>query len=660
MKSGAQKLADLAASQSVQVAQDDQGNLYYTPKPPELNVSRFKTSVLTNVYSVAAWELDGAEYQQKHKPALTFEPQHQFVEDKEGESTVCLAKCTGATYEFPRTYGLRMFGPPAKDLRYSKPMKSDRWKFNGKLYHPVRNPGRAGTNQEAIVAHTLQQLIHSPYHSGHLLAATSAGKTSMFCYIASFLGERAIFVVPRRNLGDQAISRFKQWLPNARIGRLWQGVIDVKDKDIVVARLPSLAQHEYPPGTLDGFGLVAFDEIHYTFAKRNQSVLKLLANAKHMLGLTATMDRQDEMHLLGLEALGPVVFQSNPATNVTRKLHIERVTFTHQDMLVWKRKIRGEWKVSHQDTGRELTFVDARTMAILHEVDCKLALGHRIIIFTMFVEFGKRLYESLRQDYPRLVMVLYTAALSDKQRVAIDENEHDIIIGTPSILGTGTDFSYIDAQIHATPAKEIRQSLGRIRDNATSDLPPCVVDIRDGKSIYRGQAYARDQEYKRRECILEPARAALTADERDQARVNAVRASLMKLGVPDRLTGDAPALKSRLQIAKLISEYASSDSTWRLEQVRRIDWSSIKKPPGGPGQVLDGHENEDLTLHPILSQRPYKLSATKVQQEDNASAPGQKRKRSSSSGRGRGRGRGRGASGGRGSKKMKSSNPLLG
>ena len=57
--------------------------------------------------------------------------------------------------------------------------------------------------------------------------------------------------------------RIKQFLPEARIGKIQQNTVDIEDKDIVLSMVQSLSMKEYEENTFDSFGLAVFDECHH-------------------------------------------------------------------------------------------------------------------------------------------------------------------------------------------------------------------------------------------------------------------------------------------------------------------------------------------------------------------------------------------------------------
>ena len=79
--------------------------------------------------------------------------------------------------------------------------------------------------------------------------------------ISAYLGRKTLIVVPKECLMDQWIESIEKFTNRqARIGRLQQSVVDVKDKDYVVAMLHSLSMKQYPKEVFADFGCAIIDE----------------------------------------------------------------------------------------------------------------------------------------------------------------------------------------------------------------------------------------------------------------------------------------------------------------------------------------------------------------------------------------------------------------
>ena len=81
--------------------------------------------------------------------------------------------------------------------------------------------------------------------------------------------------------------------PEARIGKIQQNTIDIKDKDIVLSMVQSLSMKEYDDETFSSIRFNCFfDECHHLGAEVFSKSMQKVAS-KYMLGLSATPNRKD-------------------------------------------------------------------------------------------------------------------------------------------------------------------------------------------------------------------------------------------------------------------------------------------------------------------------------------------------------------------------------
>ena len=153
----------------------------------------------------------------------------------------------------PRFYAFDNYGKPTKS-------KMDEGQgidiaFNGSLRK----------DQEPII--DLYKKACLEKGGGLISLKCGGGKTVLALYIISMLKKKTIVVVHKDFLMTQWRDRITQCLPNARIGKIQQNTIDIKNKDIVLAIVHSLSQKEYEPEGFAKLGLAIFDECHHRGAE---------------------------------------------------------------------------------------------------------------------------------------------------------------------------------------------------------------------------------------------------------------------------------------------------------------------------------------------------------------------------------------------------------
>ncbi len=180
----------------------------------------------------------------------------------------------------PHYYGVKHFGQP-KEYKISEGVDID-LEFNG----------QPRDYQIPVINNFLEHCKKINYGGGLLELHTGWGKTCAGLYILSKLKKKTIIIVHKEFLMNQWIERINDFLPNAKIGKIQGSIIDIENKDVVLCMLQSLISKDYEQKIFDEFGLTIIDEVHHISSQSfSNSLFKLVT--KHMLGLSATMNRKD-------------------------------------------------------------------------------------------------------------------------------------------------------------------------------------------------------------------------------------------------------------------------------------------------------------------------------------------------------------------------------
>lgn len=141
--------------------------------------------------------------------------------------------------------------------------------------------------------------------SGVVILPTAAGKTLIGLKVIEELGEKAVIVVPTKNLLYQWIDHISKYTSLTRdmIGQLGDQVKEIKEITVTTydsARLNINLLRKT-------FNLLIFDEAHHGAARETLKVLEGLP-ARFRLGLTATPDRSDKGEELLFRLIGePII-----------------------------------------------------------------------------------------------------------------------------------------------------------------------------------------------------------------------------------------------------------------------------------------------------------------------------------------------------------------
>ena len=165
---------------------------------------------------------------------------------------------------------------------------------------------KESTNQPEAVRAMLSGL--SAHGSGILSLPTGYGKTTVSLYIMCQLKMKTLIVVHKEFLMNQWMERIREFVPSAKIGRVQANVIDIDGKDVVIGMLQSLSMKEYEKDLFNGFGLTIIDETHHV-CTRTFSKMLMKINTKHLIGLSATLERKDGLTKVLHWFLGDVLYK---------------------------------------------------------------------------------------------------------------------------------------------------------------------------------------------------------------------------------------------------------------------------------------------------------------------------------------------------------------
>ena len=127
--------------------------------------------------------------------------------------------------------------------------------------------------------------------------------------LVEIIKKKTIIFVQKTFLKNQWIERIQQFLPQARIGTIQGPVIDIEDKDIVIAMVQSISMKSYPDSLFDSFGFSIHDEVHHMSSETFSNCLKKCTTL-YSLGLSATMNRKDGLTFVFKMYLGEICYKN--------------------------------------------------------------------------------------------------------------------------------------------------------------------------------------------------------------------------------------------------------------------------------------------------------------------------------------------------------------
>ena len=214
----------------------------------------------------------------------------------------------------PRYFGEEIFGKP----KTVKIPEGDDIKLEFK-----------GTLRDYQIPIVETYLNHVKAGGGGLLELyCGAGKTDTTVSMIGDINKKTIIIVHKEFLMNQWIERILKYYPTARIGKIQGQIIDIDNKDIVIAMLQSLSMKDYPSSLFDSFGFTIIDEVHHISSEVfSRALFKLVT--KYMLGLSATMNRKDGTTKVFKMFLGPVVYKLE--RNKDEHVIVRGITYQSKD-----------------------------------------------------------------------------------------------------------------------------------------------------------------------------------------------------------------------------------------------------------------------------------------------------------------------------------------
>lgn len=317
-------------------------------------------------------------------------------------------------------------------------------------------------------------------------------------YIVAVLKRKTLIIVHKDFLLNQWRERIAMFLPSARVGTFKAKTLDVRDKDIVIGSLQSLSMKDFDACDLFGdVGLVCIDECHRTGAEVFSKVYKKI-NARHTLGLSATVSRKDGMSKVFKWHIGDVVYKAQAASE--------------DEVHVYMSEFREEPARGQAGYGRELVLFNGKpNMAKMINILCDHAPR---LEFTVGC-----IDELLKREPERKVLVLSDRRSQlhafEKRLVELgydvgfyyggmrpeelkSSEERQILLATYAFCAEGLDVPKLDTLVLASPKSDIIQSVGRILREKPKNRTrlPIVIDIVDRYSIFGAQAKKREKYYE--------------------------------------------------------------------------------------------------------------------------------------------------------------------
>ena len=386
----------------------------------------------------------------------------------------------------PKCYGIEKFGFPIKD-NLSAGLDCPSLKFDGKLRDIQQEPVNA----------FIENVINKKKLGGIISVPCGFGKTIMAIYIACYFKKKTLFISHKDFLNEQFINSVNIFVPNAKIGKIKQKIIDVDNKDIVIATLQSLAMKEYDDKIFDDFGLVIIDECHHIASEVFSRAFRKM-NIRITLGLSATLNRKDGLRKVFEWYLGKSVYKitnNDKECNMIVNLH---KYYSHDIDYNYI-------KLMYNGTPNVVALVNnicnykPRTLFIFNLLKEVLEKepNRKILILSERKNQLKELEELFKIDNNLSNSYGYYIGGMKMSDLDISATKQ-IILATYQMSSEGLNIPTLNTVILASPISDIQQSVGRIlreKKNERKYIPLCI-DILDDFSIFKFKGIKRIKYYK--------------------------------------------------------------------------------------------------------------------------------------------------------------------
>lgn len=403
-------------------------------------------------------------------------------------------------FYIPVHYGLKNGGPIRTKLPF-KP-KTIQIKFASEL-RPY---------QKDIVDTYMTHVGDDIAGGGIISVGCGRGKTVMALNIISRIGYKTLVIVNTKVLYDQWIERIEEFLPDAKIGLIQGKIIDINNKDIVLAMVNSISDprkdHEYPTELFDSFGLIVADECHHLSAAQFcRSLMK--HTFPRTLGLTATPDRKDGLAHVFQYFLGEIIYKDNEIKKTEEEKQLDHIpdaivdtiNYINYDQTYCKAILN--YKKQPNVIGMETNIVNckARTNMIAKVLKAIIANDKNRNVFILssrrnhVFELEEKLKEKKIANGSIGVIV---GGMSQDQ--IKDSMEKQIIVATYKVAEEGFDCKKLNTLILATPKKDVQQSVGRILRIKKTErkVIPLIINICDVFSSFRNWGTVRNTYFKKK------------------------------------------------------------------------------------------------------------------------------------------------------------------
>ena len=323
--------------------------------------------------------------------------------------------------------------------------------------------------------------------------------------IISQLGKKTLVIVHKDFLLKQWRERIEEFLPEARVGLIKAKVIDIEDKDIVMASLQSLAMKEYDNYVFNDFGFVIVDECHRIASEIFSKALYKI-NFRYSLGLSATINRKDGLSKVFKWHIGDIIYKGSKANekiDVKKQPNVYIIEYLKDYIREYNNEeLMFNNKPNMSKMINNICNYHKRTEYIINLIiQIKNKDNNRNIILLSDRREHLRLMKNMidNENNPNIKKSGFYVGGMKEEELKYTENECDIIFATFSMAAEGLDIPKLNTLILASPKSDVQQSCGRILREKPEERNyiPLIIDLYDNFSLFSNIGNKRKKFYKK-------------------------------------------------------------------------------------------------------------------------------------------------------------------
>jgi len=404
------------------------------------------TSVTSYGYKIKKTYLNSIQIQKIKKDLLIIPFVYDPVKNQQNKDKKFNILCESPkAFYIPRFYGIDNFGLP--DCNKLPGGDDININFNGDL-REIQKP----------IADSYIK-VAKERGGGLISLKCGGGKTVLALNIACQLKKKTIVVVHKSFLMTQWAERIRQFIPDASIGYIQGKTIDVEDKDIVLAMLQSLSQKEYDENLFKPYGFSIWDECHHLSAEVFSKAMRKIS-PKYILGLSATIKRQDNTHHVFKMYLGDTVYESPPEEINEHITETRIINFDCDDNEYCKIQTIYNGTICRPKMVNQICEYKPRTNMVLDYLYKYYDEGRTVLILSERRNHLIDMMNEINGYYKSEVSGLYIGGIHPE--VLEQTSKLRCILGSYQMFSEGADIPSLDTVILASPVSSVEQSIGRI------------------------------------------------------------------------------------------------------------------------------------------------------------------------------------------------------